>query len=119
MVPCSAFFLPSQGVRKNVPSFLTAFLWPPGGSGDFLEKELLDGLDRMDHIGDHCYSPPSPSSIVLEVPQISANGVTVYGVLFFFGMHYDRLDLQRNKCAAVATSRELRWVQMSSWPTTG
>jgi len=24
--------------------------------------------------------------------------------------------LQRNKCAAVATSRELRWVQMSSWP---
>jgi len=25
-------------------------------------------------------------------------------------------DLQRNKCAAVATSRELRWVQMSSWP---
>jgi hypothetical protein len=25
-------------------------------------------------------------------------------------------DLLRNKYAAVATSRELRWVQMSSWP---
>lgn len=86
----------------------------PGGGGDLLEKELPDGLDRihhltMDDIGEHwnttatlnyphqpcrVYSAPviplPPSKTVLEVPQISANGVTVY---LFFGMHCGASDV--------------------------
>ena len=58
-LPSSFAFLPSAYVNCSfVPEY---FSLPPGGGGDVLEKELLDGLERIHHltvddIGVHWYS---------------------------------------------------------------